>query len=218
LKSIIHTSKGRHERLWVKEYMYWKKIFLLGAIFCITLFTITACGTKTDEIPTDEIPIDETPADEIQTDIVVSSKDEIFELKLYVDKNTYSTEGIIQCYATVEYVGDKDSITIYSSDPLVGFGLKDDKYFDGGYAVNDVLISTTFKKGEIVRFDYMKSGGWSGDDTNADFYKKFFAEKELILPAGNYEISASIDGSFDSDDMLGTKYKQTVKTTIKVTD
>ena len=188
--------------------MFGKKIFLLGAIFCITLFTITACGTKTDEIPTDEI----------LTDIIEGRKDENFELKIYLDKNIYSTEEIIQCYATVEYVGDEESITIYSSDPLVGFGLKDDKYFDGGYAVSDVLKSTTFKKGEIVRFDYMKTGGWSDDDSNADFYKEFFAEKELILPVGNYEVSASIDGSFDSDDMLGTKYKQAVKTAIKVTN
>lgn len=185
----------------------------MGIIFCITLVTITACGTKTDKIPTDEIP-----TDELQTDIIESTIDENFELKIYVDKNIYSTEESIQCYATVEYIGEEDSLTIYSSDPLVGFGLKDDKYFDGGYAVNDELITTEFKKGDVIRFDFMKSGGWDGDDPNADFYKEFYSVKELKLPAGSYEISATIDGSLNVNDMLGTTYKKTVSTKISVTD
>jgi hypothetical protein len=152
------------------------------------------------------------------SEIAVSVKDEMFELKLYVDKDIYKEDEIINCYSTLEYIGKEEDITVYSSDPLVGFSLKDDKYFDGGYAVNDELITTTFKKGETVRYDYMKSGGWTADDPNADFYQEFFSERNLILPSGLYEISATINCSLDIDDILGSKYTNSVVANIKVTE
>lgn len=65
---------------------------------------------------------------EMDYDISGSMKDEIFDLRLYLDRDTYSTKESIHCYATLEYIGEEENITIYSSDPLVGFGLKDDQY------------------------------------------------------------------------------------------
>ena len=154
---------------------------------------------------------------EKSSNTTVSTKDEMFELKMYLDKDTYTNNEIVNCYATLEYIGEEDNIVVYSSDPLVGFSLKDDKYFDGGYTVNDILMATTFEKGKIVRFDYVKSGGWTEDDPNADFYEKFFSEKELILPAGTYEISASIACSLNENDILGSQYKNSVSSYITVT-
>jgi hypothetical protein len=171
------------------------RLILLISILCILLLSITACGWKDVEIT---------------SNIEVSSQDEIFDIRLYVDKEKYSVDEAINCYATLEYIGDKDSITVYSSSPLVVFALEDDKYFHGDYAVNDELITTTFQKGQIVRYDYMKSGGWSADDENATFYEKFYAEKQLILPANSYKISVIVDCSMDINNMLGSKYKHTV--------
>lgn len=184
-----------------------KKIYILISLFfCITLLNFTACGEKAKEKEK------ETPSS-----IAVSTKDELFELKMYIDKDTYAHDEIVNCYATIEYIGEEDSISVYSSDPLVGFSLKDDKYFDGGYNVNDVLMTTTFEKGKLVRFDFAKSGGWTDDDPNADFYKKFFSEKELILPTGTYEISATIACSFNINDVLNSQYKNSVSAYITVT-
>lgn len=156
--------------------------------------------------------------EEVSSNISVNMKDEVFELKMYVDKDKYTHDEVINCYVTLEYIGEEDSITVYNSDPLAGFALKDDKYFDGGYFSNDVLLTTTFKRGEIVRFDYVKSGGWAGEDPNADFYQEFYSEKELILPAGIYEISAAIAFSLDTNNMLGSKYNKSVSAYIKVID
>ena len=178
-----------------------KKYLIISIIFFITLITFIGCGEKKKEI----------------TPITENMKDEIFDIKLYVDKYEYTEEEIINSYATLEYIGEEDSITIYSADPLVGFALKDDKYFDGLYMSNDILMTTTIKKGEILRFDFSKSGGWSAEDPHADFYEKFYSEKELILPAGTYEISATISCSFDHDDVLGTRYSKSVSTEITVT-
>lgn len=134
------------------------------------------------------------------------NSDGTFKLSIYTDKKEYKAGEMITCYAIVEYTGDGDGVVIYSANPLMGFALKDDKYFDGTYAVADVLISTEFEKGVPVTFEFSKSGGWSGEDENAAFYEQFYSEKELKLPAGEYEISAAIDGFFDKDDYQGSEY------------
>lgn len=182
-----------------------KKGPVLISLFMCIIVILTACVKNKEE------------EKESPSNIIVSNKDEIFELKVYLDKDNYRSKEIIHCYATVEYIGEEDSITIYSSDPLVGFSLKDDKYFDGTYGAETILMHTTFEKGKTVRFDYKKSGGWSEDDPNADFYKKFFSTKDLILPEGKYEISATIEGSLDRNDILNSKYSNSVASSITVT-
>lgn len=144
------------------------------------------------------------------------SSDGTFEISVYTDKDVYGKDEAVLCWAVVEFIGEGDGVTIYSSDPLVGFGIKDGKYFDGGYAVNDVLITTEFKKDEPETYEYSKSGGWSAEDPNAEFYKEFYAEKELILPSGEYEISATIDGFFNQDDYQGSKYELSASVKIRV--
>ena len=149
-------------------------------------------------------------------DLVANTEDELFRLAIYLDQDTYSSGEVVFCYATLEYIGEKDSITVYSGDPMLGFGIKDDKLFPGGYSVYDILMPTTLWKGQVVRYDFSKSGGWSGDDPNASFYEQFYRDPNLILPPGEYEISAEMNCSLDQNDTLGSKYSQGVSVKIKV--
>ena len=144
------------------------------------------------------------------------TNDGVFEIRIETDKDAYTTDEAVDCHATVKYVGGADSITIYSADPLVGFGVKGGR-FDGSYAMNDVLKSTTFKKGESVRFDYVKTGGFASEDADAAFWKSWFAEPSLKLPAGTYELSATISGFFDPDDYTGTAYTRSASIDVNVT-
>lgn len=175
-----------------------KKIFIMTAVL---LLALAACAPVSGE----------------DDGASAVSGDGTFKISIYTDKNEYKAGEEIICRAIVEYIGEGDGVVIYSSDPLVGFALKDDKYFDGGYAVEDVLISTEFKKGEPVTYQFSKSGGWSGEDENARFYEEFYSEKELKLPPGEYEILAAIDGFFDQEDYQSSKYelKASVKVTVK---
>ena len=145
-----------------------------------------------------------------------SVDDSVFKLSIHTDKNEYTAGESVSCYATLEYVGEADSITIYSGDPLVYFTIQGGK-FTGDYAISDVLMSTTFKKNEPVRFDFAKSGGYSADDADAAFWESWYAEPELVLPAGEYTISATVDGFFDENDYAGSKYTLTAAQTISVT-
>ena len=122
----------------------------------------------------------------------------------------------MNCYATLEYVGEEDSITIYSGDPLVYFTIQGGR-FTGAYAISDVLMTTTLKKTEPVRFGFVKSGGYSADDADAAFWESWYAEPQLVLPAGGYTVSATADGFFDENDYAGTAYKLTASRKITVT-
>lgn len=98
-----------------------KKLTLLTILYVI-LVTVTACaGTAND-------------------DNVASgqNKDEYFEVKVFTGKGIYSPNEPIKCYATVEYIGDEDVITVYSNDPLVGFSLLGSNFYEG-YEINKPL-------------------------------------------------------------------------------
>ena len=142
--------------------------------------------------------------------------DSVFKLSIHTDKNEYAAGEALSCYATLEYVGDSDSLRIYSSDPLVYFTIQGGR-FTGDYAVNDVLMATTLKKNEPVRFDFVKSGGYSANDADTAFWESWYAEPELVLPAGTYTISATADGFLDENDYAGSKYTLTAAQTISVT-
>jgi hypothetical protein len=44
--------------------------------------------------------------------------------------------------------------------------------------------------GDPIDSEITKSGGWSEDEPNADFYRAFFADPDLHLPGGDWEITA----------------------------
>ncbi len=144
-----------------------------------------------------------------------SVSDGVFSLSVVTDKSEYAAGEAVSCHAILEYVGDANSITIYSGDPLVYFTVTGGR-FTGDYAISDVLMSTTFRKNEPVQFDFAKSGGYSADDEDAAFWESWYAEPQLVLPAGEYTISATADGFFDENDYAGTKYTLTASRKITV--
>jgi len=114
---------------------------------------------------------------------------EDFEMLLYTDKAIYKTTDIVQVWATLEYIGDEDAITIWSSDPFMSFYFTDGKDFINlGTAVNDVLKSTELERGKVYRFDYQKNVSWDENAPDADFWREYAKDPLLRLPAGTYTI------------------------------
>lgn len=117
-----------------------------------------------------------------------------FVLTLHADRSTYSTDEVIHIGATLEYVGQKEKVTIWHGLPYVVFSITDGADFNVNGIIQTVLTSSTLYKGEQYHFDYVKSGGFDPDAPDGAFWESFFEEKELRLPAGTYTISA--DGAF----------------------
>jgi len=148
-----------------------------------------------------------------RTDMV---NDSVFELQIHTDKDEYTTADAISCYATLEYMGGADSITINSGEPLVYFTIKGG-LFKGDYTVSSALKPTTLNKGDSQKFDFVKSGGYNRNDANAAFWKSWFADPELKLPAGDYTISATVSGRFEGSNAKDPAYTLTASKDITVT-
>lgn len=208
-----------------------KRVYILaGVLLGVIASVFTACGqlkvvedkglTEDNTVIGEEALTKEdlNTIEDLEYKVELSAKDELFELKLYLDKDTYTKDESIHCYATLEYIGEENSIIAYSADPLVGFSLKDDKYFDGLIMYHTILMPTTLNKSEVIQYDYVKSGGWAEDEPNAEFYREFYAAKELKLPAGTYDVTVAINCFFDREDELNSKYNSKVTANITVTE
>lgn len=124
--------------------------------------------------------------------ISIASND-VFQITIETNKTVYKKNEAIDCRAVLLYVGD-EPLTVHHSDPLLTFGIDDDKYFgeDFGHFRNDIGLSTTFYPGDIMEFDFVKSGAFDPNGENAQFYYDYFDEENLILPKGEYELSAAV--------------------------
>jgi len=114
-----------------------------------------------------------------------------FEMTLYSDQEVYRSTEPIQLWATLKYSGKGNTVTIWHGEPYMSFSITDGEDFHVGGNILTVLTSTELEKGKTYRFDHQKSGGWSGNDADADFWSAFFEEKELFLPAGEYTVAVS---------------------------
>jgi hypothetical protein len=138
-----------------------------------------------------------------------------FEMNLFSDQEVYKSTDKIQIWATLEYMGDGDTVKIWHGNPYVVFSITDGKDFSSGYIVQDILASTILDRGELYSFDYQKSGGWGADDPSAAFWENFYSEKDLMLPAGEYTVTAS--GAFSlNGNMAGSRSALSCKLEIKV--
>lgn len=140
----------------------------------------------------------------------------LFELNLYSDKTTYKTTEKITIWATLKYIGENEKIKIWHADPYISFTITDGKDFNTGGAFDEILATTELGKGQLYRFDYSKSGGFAAEDPKAEFWKKFYAEKDLYLPEGEYTIKVSTAFSLtenigESESSLSKELKIIVK-------
>jgi hypothetical protein len=141
-----------------------------------------------------------------------SSTGDGFEVKLFSDKEVYKSTDAIQIWATLEYIGDEDVVTIWHGYPYMGFSLTDGKDFNVEGIALLVSVSTEIEKGIVYHFYYQKNGGWDANAPDASFWEDFYKEKDLILPAGDYTVTVRSDfslsnESFDSESGLSCELR-----------
>ncbi|MBU5677648.1 YobA family protein [Alkaliphilus sp. MSJ-5] len=139
---------------------------------------------------------------------IFTTEDENFLVKTYINKLELKENEEISMYSTIEYIGEKDNITIWSGEPYFHYTIYNgQEYFNEGIT-EDLLKQTVLNKGEIYTIPFSKSGGFSGDDPKADFWKHYYSEKELKLPKGEYSFTAYTDFALTEE--------QTEKVTLKI--
>jgi hypothetical protein len=171
------------------------------------IFLLTGCQDK------DILSESKTLTPIVEKDEAILDYSKLFELKLYSDKSTYNTSDKIKIWATLQYIGENSHIKIWHGDPFISFYISDGKDFNIGGLVNDVLTSTDLEKGRLYNFNYSKNGGYDADGPKADFWEKFYAEKELFLPQGEYTVKVATAFSLSEDSL---KNKSSLSKELKI--
>jgi hypothetical protein len=143
------------------------------------------------------------------------NKDDQFEMKLNINKTKFKVGESIVYSASLTYIGDSNSITIWGPKTYVAFSITDGKKFKMEGTTTAELAATELFRGEVREYPFFKSGAYSSDDPEAGFWKKFYAEKELLLPAGTYIISSICVFSL-TEKVVDSHYNGDVYTTITV--
>ena len=186
-----------------------KKLLILSLV-AVCALTFVACanqgteeqGLQQDFVPSQYVDIGEDFASQ---EISNTATKNGFELTLYANKATYTVDEEINLRATLEYKGDEDSVTIWHGDPYLTFSITDGRDFQTGGLVMTILTSTELEKGKIYEFDYQKSGGFDTMGPDAEFWREFYQEESLKLPAGTYTVTAN--GNFHLSEQLRMEEK-----------
>lgn len=123
--------------------------------------------------------------------VVDAAERDGFRLELVVDASRFAPNEPISADASLTEMGSK-SVTV-SGTAVVWFSLVER---DGTRSVQNagasrlVCAKYTLQPGVPVTFPFAKTGSWSPGDPNADFFSSFFADPQLRLPAGRWEIEA----------------------------
>ena len=154
-------------------------LYILGILLVVTIFA--GCGKGHED------------------EDVFTASDENFTVKTYIEKLQFNEDEEISLYSTIEYIGEKDSIDIWSGEPYFHHIIyKNGEVFTGGFT-EQLLKKTELRKGEIYTIPYIKNGGFDEDDPNADYWRDFYSEETLKLPKGEYTFSAITSFSLDKE-------------------
>jgi hypothetical protein len=127
----------------------------------------------------------------LNTSIEVSEDDFIY--RIVTEKGEYLRNEKVKIYAELEYIGDKDEVTIYhAASPFYFPMVEKTRNYQISYPMNLPLISTTLIKGKPLLKEYKKSGGYDSQDEKEyiDFMNSFFNKG---FPPGYYVVNGSVD-------------------------
>lgn len=114
-----------------------------------------------------------------------------FRLSFTLPRTTWSTSESITGEASLALVGDGVAELSGSGGGLLAFAFRQvGGQIDVEPAWTADCTPHRLATGEPMTAPIAKSGGWSDDQPNADFYRAFFADPQIRLPAGDWEITA----------------------------
>ncbi len=173
---------------------------ILFLVFTIVVVLITGCSTQFDTDKGNEKRQDEKdnlPSDQVIVEgMIVEETKGDFVYRLETKVKEYSADTSVNIYAELEYIGEKDSITIsHATSPFLFPITEKTRDIQIFYAMNQPLIKTVLKRGEPISAEYKGgSGGYSDQDPTeyVEFMKKIMEGK---FPVGEYVVNGFV--SFD---------------------
>lgn len=125
------------------------------------------------------------------------------KLTLYADKANYKPNDEIKLWATLEYNGKQNSVTLWHDNPFINFYIESKTDNFKWEPINDAfLVNTTInKKGKYITY-LPKPINISKKDIESiedEKMRKFVQDPKLHLPKGKYEVKAFTKFSIPKD-------------------
>jgi hypothetical protein len=149
---------------------------------------LISCSTKPDIKETDKL----TPIEKVnQSSELVEEGDFIY--RLVTEQHEYEASDSVKVYAELEYIGEKEEVTIYhAASPFYFNIVEKTRGYLIGYNMDEPLIASTLKKGEPLREEYVNSGGFSEQD-DADYIEFIKDFWENGFPSGYYVVDGTAE-------------------------
>ena len=123
-----------------------------------------------------------------------SAQDAEFGLRIHADRASYRTTDPIVVDAELSFLGLAPDVTVFGDTRIVGFSVTQ---LDGHLRTEPMsdLMCVEQKIGRLtpLHVPFQKSGGFTGEDPDAPFWRAYFADPVLHLPTGTWRISAIAD-------------------------
>jgi hypothetical protein len=190
-----------------------KQFIKVKLVFLIVTLLFTACGAK--NVKTQEPSTLDPATKKLMSEPKLIHKDDQFEMKLNIAKTKFKVGEPIVYSASLTYIGNNKSILIWGGHTYILFSVTDGKKIKMEGVNTLELTATKLNQGETHEYPFFKSGGYTANDPDAGYWKKFYAEKDLILPAGTYLITARSFFSL-TEKVIDSHYNGEVHTTITV--
>jgi hypothetical protein len=176
---------SRSDRRWLPRVVAW----LVGALVLgAAVVAVTAAVLRGSRGGT----ADATASAAGLQPAVAETRDDLFVLTIQSERSRYAVNEPIAFETTLVYVGAPEQVTVTSSGGgLVGFSIEQlDGPVDALGGRDSDCREFQYRRGDLERIRFQKSGGFSNTDPMAAFWRAFYADPQLRLPAGEYRITA----------------------------
>lgn len=160
-------------------------------IILLSIFSVGCHSSSSEGTEIKKHDVNQTTAEAKQDDFI---------FRLISEKKQYSVGEEVRLYGEIEYVGDKEEVTIRHASSAILFPMEETvRGYKISFAVNDIGLSTTIKKGVPYREAYKKSGGYSSDQDPEEFviFMKDFQNRD-DFPPGYYVVYGMTDFSVET--------------------
>ncbi len=140
-----------------------------------------------------------------------------YRLRFTLPRTTWSTDDAIDGIAVFETLMDGTQDVGSSGGGLFSFGFSE---VGGTRAIGPAMTSDCVRRllqsGVPLSSAIVRSGGWGAEDPDAAFYRGFFTDPIVRLPAGTWDITAYVD-FVEGGDCSGTPRALSATVRVEVT-
>lgn len=123
------------------------------------------------------------------------NSDDNFKLKLFVENKVYAPEEPIHVYASIEYIGEDEEITIKYGKPYMQFEILGDNGFNLSAHSFGEELQMTIQKNTIYEFALTRSGYLVGE-IDEEMYEVFYRDEYIRFVEGTYDVRFRTDFSY----------------------